>query len=96
LNSTPGYAPKGVRGGWNGLILTIQQPSPTLAYRKDFTVLIDVRGGWLLQPGVKWKPSKSFQPDTYANIIVCGSSNGNFAETLNSANDVFLRGTYYF
>jgi len=96
LNSVPGYAPKGVSGGWNGLILAIQQPSPTLEYRYDFTVLTDIRGGWLLQPGVKWKPSKSFQLDLYANIIKSGSNNGNFAETLNSANEVFLRGSYYF
>ena len=31
--------------------LAVQQPSPSLEWRTDLTVLTDFRGGWLVQPG---------------------------------------------
>jgi hypothetical protein len=76
--------------------LAIQQPSPTLEWRGDLTVLTDFRGGWLIQPGAKWHPSKSFQVDAYANVILNEGGNDNFGENLISAREVFARFTYYF
>lgn len=97
LNNRPGSAPKG-QGSFNAIALAVQQPSPTLAWRFDFTALTDLKGGWLLQPGAKWKPNKRMQLDLYANILEStGSQNHrNFAQGLEYANEVFLRGTVYF
>ena len=98
LDNTPGSHPKG-QSGFNAVAFAVQQPSPTLEWRYDFTVLTDLKGGWLLQPGVKWKPNKAMQLDVYANILKStGSDNSyrNFAQGLEYANEVFVRGTYAF
>lgn len=98
LDNVPGAAPEGKGGGFNAVAFAVQQPSPTLAWRFDFTALTDLQGGWLLQPGVKWKPNKDFQVDLYANILQSYGSddNRNFAQGLEYANEVFLRGTFAF
>lgn len=97
LNNTPGSAPRG-QDSFNAIAVAVQQPSPTLAWRFDFTALTDLRGGWLLQPGVKWKPNKRMQLDLYANILESAGSQNyrNFAQGLEYANEVFLRGTVSF
>ena len=98
LDNTPGSHPKG-QSGFNAVAFAVQQPSPTLEWRYDFTVLTDLKGGWLLQPGVKWKPNKAMQLDVYANVLKStGSDNSyrNFAQGLEYANEVFVRGTYAF
>ena len=81
---------------FDAVALALQQPSPTLEWRGDLTVLTDFRGGWLIQPGVKWHPSKSFQVDFYTNVVLNEGGNDNFGENLISAREVFVRGTYYF
>ena len=88
-------SPRGERA-FNAAALAIQQPSPTLAFRTDLTLLTDFRGGWLIQPGVKWHPSKSLQFDLYANKLLSRNPNGDFTQNLMSANEVFCRGTVYF
>jgi len=97
LNNLPGAAPTG-QSGFNAIALAIQQPSPTLAWRFDFTALTDLKGGWLLQPGTKWKPNKDFQLDIYANILKSygQQNNRNFAQGLTYANEIFVRGSYSF
>jgi hypothetical protein len=81
---------------FDAMTLALQQPSRTLAWRTDFTMLTDLHGGWLLQPGAKWHPSKSYQVDAYANIILTNGGNNDFGQTLKSAREIFVRGTYYF
>lgn len=81
---------------FNAFALAIQQPSPTLEWRTDLTVLTDFRGGWLVQPGVKWHPSKTFQVDAYANLVRSNGGNDDFAESLKSARELFVRATYFF
>ncbi len=74
-----------------------QQPFPNLIWRFDFAMLIDINGGFLLQPGLKYKPSSSWQFDIYANIIQSGGSkNNDVMETLDWADEVFVRASYYF
>lgn len=98
LDNTPGHVPQGQKHGFNAVAFAVQQPSPTLAWRYDFTALTDLKGGWLLQPGVKWKPSRNLQVDVYANIIKSyGEQNyRNFAQGLEYANELFIRGSYSF
>jgi len=97
VDNTPGSQPRG-QGNFNALALALQQPSPTLAWRFDLSALTDLRGGWLLQPGTRWKPNKAFQLDVYANLIESGGGQRirNFAQGLDYANEVFVRGTYSF
>jgi hypothetical protein len=92
-------APKGQTDGTNYLAFAMQQPSPTLKYRFDFTMLTDIQGGWLWQPGIKFKPSEHLQFDLYANLIYSTTSElhyTNFAQGAEYAREVFVRATYYF
>lgn len=97
LNNTPGAKPTG-QSGFNAVAFAVQQPSPTLAWRFDMTALTDLKGGWLLQPGAKWKPNKEFQLDIYANVLKSygEQNNRNFTQGLTYANELFVRGTYSF
>lgn len=98
LNNTPGQNPNGQKNGFNAIAFAVQQPSPTLAWRFDLSLLTDLKGGWLIQPGAKWKPNKDFQVDLYANILKSyGEQNQrNFAQGLEYANEFFIRGSYSF
>ena len=75
-----------------------QQPFPNLIWRADFAMLIDVEGGLLLQPGVKYKPSTRWQFDVYANILqdFTPGENDDVIETLDFADEIFARVSYYF
>lgn len=95
-NDIPGFRPTGQSGGSNYIALVAQQPSPSLEWRFDLAALTDTQGGWFLQPGVKWKPSKSLQLDVYANYLASSNKGKDFAEGFNYAREVFVRGTYYF
>lgn len=94
--------PDGSRGvqqtGFNALALSVQQPSPTLAYRFDFTVLTDTRGGWYLQPGMKWKPRKDVQVDVYLNALYSQHKGEfkDFADGLQHSNELFARVAFTF
>ncbi|MBR0567473.1 DUF1302 family protein [Azoarcus sp. L1K30] len=98
VDNVAGERPRGQSGGFNAVAFALQQPSPTLAWRFDLTVLTDLKGGWLIQPGVKWKPNKDFQLDVYANVIESygAQDNRNFAQGLEYANEVFARATVSF
>lgn len=91
-------SPAGKRGGFNAVALALQQPSPTLEYRFDFAVLTDGNGGWYSQPGMKWKPTKNVQVDTYLNLVYSqhkGESR-DFADGLQHNNEIFARVAYQF
>ncbi len=95
---TRSLAPKGKSGGFNAYALALQQPSPTLEYRFDFAVLTDFEGGWYMQPGMKWKPSKNIQADIYLNMFYSqhkGKSK-DFADGLQNSNEIFARIAYLF
>ncbi|MCZ4303433.1 DUF1302 family protein [Zoogloeaceae bacterium G21618-S1] len=98
VNNVAGERPNGQSGGFNAVAFALQQPSPTLAWRFDMTVLTDLKGGWLFQPGVKWKPNQDFQLDVYANVLKSygAQDNRNFAQGLEYANEVFARATISF
>uniref|UniRef100_UPI003FA6FD78 hypothetical protein n=1 Tax=Salmonella enterica TaxID=28901 RepID=UPI003FA6FD78 len=98
VDNTPGSAPSGQSGGFNALAVALQQPSPTLEYRFDFAVLTDLKGGWYLQPGVKWKPSKSIQADLYLNAVYSQHRGEyrDFVDGLQHNNEIFARIAYLF
>lgn len=81
----------GQDGGYNAIAFAFQQPSPTLAWRFDFSVLADLRGSFFVQPGVKWKPNDAWQVDLYANLYTGESGNDSALSTLDWADEFFLR-----
>ena len=89
-------APKGSSAA-DYVVFAIQQPFPNLIWRFDFALLIDVEGAYLVQPGVRYRPAAKWQWDLYANIITSGGDeNDDIMETIEWADEVFVRLTYYF
>ena len=79
------------------VVFAFQQPSASLRWRLDFAMLIDVEGGVQMQPGVRYKPDDTWQFDLYANIIEDGGDrNDDIMETLDFADEIFARVTWYF
>jgi len=95
MNNSAGSAASG-QGSFNAVAFALQQPSPTLEWRFDLALLTDLNGGWLVQPGVRWKPSSDFQVDLYSNILKSDGGGDDFAEGFEYANEVFSRFSYYF
>ena len=87
--------PKG-RDGFDAISFAFQQPSPTLAWRTDFAVLWDPKGGYLVQPGVRWKPSEAWSAELFANFVGGEKDNRNTLTTLDFSNEVAFRLTYQF
>ena len=81
----------------NYVVFAFQQPFPDLVWRFDMAVLVDVAGGYLVQPGVRYRPAANWQWDLYANVIESpGGDNDTITETLDYADEVFIRATYFF
>lgn len=81
----------------NYVVFAFQQPFPNLVWRLDMSILVDVAGGYLVQPGVRYRPSANWQWDLYATIIESpGGDNDTITETLDWADEMFLRLTYFF
>ncbi len=79
------------------VVFAFQQPSRSLLWRLDLALLIDVEGGYLVQPGVRYRPSDDWQFDIYANLIEQGGDqNDDIMESLDFADEIFVRVTYYF
>ena len=79
------------------VVIAFQQPFPNLIWRLDAAVLIDTAGGYLFQPGVRYRPSAKWQWDLYATVIGSpGGHNDTITETLDFADEMFVRATYFF
>lgn len=89
------HAPTG-DDGFHAVAVSLQQPFPNLVWRADFTALYDVRGGLLLQPGVKWRPSSDWTVDVFANVVVAEQNNRNIMQTFDYANELSARLTFQF
>ena len=89
--------PKG-QDSANYVSFAFQQPFPNLIWRADFAMLVDIKGGLLLQPGLRYKPSTDWQFDLYANILqdFTPDRNNDIIETLDFADEVFARVSFYF
>ncbi|MCC7414306.1 MAG: hypothetical protein IT495_22015 [Gammaproteobacteria bacterium] len=81
---------------FNAFAFAMQQPFPNLIWRADLAVLVDVKGGWLVQPGVRYKPSASWQFDLYGNFIGSNGNNNDVLETFDFADELFARVSYFF
>ncbi|PWR25248.1 DUF1302 family protein [Zavarzinia aquatilis] len=72
------------------------QPSPSLEWRFEWAVLYDLRGGWYIQPGVRWKPDDKWQVDLHATVIAGKDDNKNAVSSIDFADEISLRVTYQF
>lgn len=89
----------GVNGGWNGLVLALQQPSPTLTWRFDGAILYDTRGGILVQPAVRYAPNTTWNVEVFYNFIngnLHGDDNENIMQTLEYADELGVRAGFQF
>jgi hypothetical protein len=95
MRGTVNNAPKGVDGGWDGLVLAAQQPFPGLVWRADLSLLYDTRGGLFVQPALKWKPSGDWNVEFYYNYLEGeldgGDKNSNVIESIDFADEFGLR-----
>ena len=73
-----------------------QQPSPTLKWRTDFAVLWDPEGGYLIQPGLRYKPNKSISAELFANFVGGGDDNMDAMSTFDFVEEIAFRLTYQF
>lgn len=94
-NDVTGGSPTG-DDQFNAVAFAIQQPFPNLIWRADMSILYDLEGGLLVQPGVRWRPRDDFQLDLYANILDSDGGNDDIMGTLDTMDEVFLRASYYF
>lgn len=90
--------PTGLSGGSNYLVFAFQQPFPQDIYRAAFAALYDPKGGLLLQPGIKWKPSGPWTIEAFYTYIdtVYGNPNNNALSTAKFANEGTIRVGYQF
>ena len=100
MNPDGTYVDDGIPDGsdsFNAVVFAFQQPFPDLIWRLDAAFLLDLEGGWFFQPGIRFRPSARFQFDFYANIAQDGGNkNDDVMETIDWADEVFVRATYFF
>ncbi|MGE0858852.1 MAG: hypothetical protein AB7I01_03700 [Gammaproteobacteria bacterium] len=79
------------------VVFAFQQPFPNLIWRLDAAILVDTAGGYLFQPGVRYRPSAKWQWDLYATLIGSpGGNNDTITETIDFADEMFVRATHFF
>lgn len=92
----PDGRPDGDSDTFNSFAFVMQQPFPNLIWRADFALLVDVEGGYLVQPGVRYKPAAEWQFDLYANIIGSNGNQNDIMETIEWADEIFARVSFFF
>jgi Protein of unknown function (DUF1302) len=87
--------PKGDEN-FHAVAFALQQPFPNLIWRVDLAVLYDLKGGLLVQPGIRWKPDSHLSVELYANILDSDGGNDDIIETVEWADELGLRVGYQF
>jgi hypothetical protein len=91
--------PPGESGGYDALVLAVQQPFPNLVWRADLAVLYEPEGGLLIQPAMRWKPNGSVTVEAFYNYLLgtlAGNPNSNALSTFDYADEFSLRLGYQF
>tara|TARA_R110001592_G_scaffold336960_1_gene622851 strand:+ start:132360 stop:134135 length:1776 start_codon:yes stop_codon:yes gene_type:complete len=86
---------KGINS-FNAVAFAVQQPSPTLEWRFDMSILYDIEGGVFVQPAIRWKPDSSFTVDAFVNYFHSDGGNKDIMQTIEWADEVGVRLTYQF
>jgi hypothetical protein len=96
---TEGQAAPGLAGGSNYFVMAFLQPFPNQIYQIEFATLVDMKGGALLQPGLRWKPSGPVTVEVnynYLNGHLNGNPNNDVVSSVGFANELNLRLAYQF
>lgn len=84
----------------NYLVFAFLQPWPAYIWELSAAALIDVKGGMLLQPALRWKPRGDITVDVFYNYLdgdAWGDNpNDNLLSTIGWADEVALRLQYQF
>lgn len=88
-------------GSANYVAVALQQPTPTLKWRFDFSMLYDMEGAMLLQPAIRWRPGGAWGVEAFFNHIIddgftSRSENYNALSTVGAADEFTLRVSYSF
>ncbi len=57
------------RSDFNAVTFAMQQASPALMFRYDLAILYDIEGGYMIQPGIRFKPDNKWTLEVYANFF---------------------------
>jgi hypothetical protein len=87
-------SPPDGRDNFDAIAFALQQPFPNLIWRFDFAMLWDPEGGYLIQPGLRWKPSGNWTVEAYANFL--DGDNDDMLGTLEWGDEIGLRLGYQF
>ena len=88
-------APRGSSSA-NYVVFAFQQPTSSLIWRFDLALMVDIEGGYLVQPGIRYRPSDAWQWDLYANLIEGDGRNDSVMDSLDFADEAFVRLSYFF
>ena len=72
------------------------QPSPSLEWKFEWAVLYEIDGGWLFQPGIRWKPNDKWEVNLYATVISAPEQGRSALTVVDYADEISLRVTYQF
>jgi hypothetical protein len=76
-------------------VLAFSLPTPALKWRFDVAFLYDEHNGYLLQPGVKWKPPGNFTVEAFINVID-GNGTDSIFNPFDTTDDLTFRVGYQF
>lgn len=99
MGGDPDRTPTGYSGGFDAVVLALQQPFANLIWRADLALLYDTKGGLLAQPALRWKPNTEFTVEAFYNYVngsLHGNPNNNTLSTFSYADELTLRLGYQF
>ncbi|MCF4165631.1 DUF1302 domain-containing protein [Zavarzinia compransoris] len=72
------------------------QPSPSLEWKFEWAVLYEIDGGFLFQPGIRWKPNDKWEVNLYATVISAPEQGRSALTVVDYADEISMRVTYQF
>lgn len=99
FGGSEGKAATGISGNSNYVVFGFLQPFPNKIYEVEFATLVDLEGGILAQPGLRWNAGKGVTVEGFYNFVdgeLWGNPNNNLLSTLDFAEEFTLRLAYQF
>jgi hypothetical protein len=82
------------------IVFGFLQPTDNKVFEIELATLVDLDGGILFQPGLRWNPGKGLTVEGFYNYVNGdlwgGNPNNNVISSLDFADEVSLRVTYQF
>lgn len=96
LGNTEAKTPNGIESA-NYLVFAGFQPWPNRTYIAEWALLLDVEGGLLAQPLLKWNPGNGISVDLFYNYTdgkLYGSGRSTLTRAIEADDEIGLRITY--